>query len=94
MQVNVKTGDVLVVSSVGYDDVEIAVTDKTASPLKVTLTISQELLDDVVVIGYGTTRAKNFTGSVDVVKMEDSPVSDLGIRNLSDMLRGLPRSWC
>ena len=87
-ELNVKTGDILVVSSVGYDDVEIAVTDKTTSPLKVTLTISQELLDDVVVIGYGTTRAKNFTGSVDVVKMEDSPVSDLGIRNLSDMLRG------
>ena len=87
-ELSVKTGDVLVVSSVGYDDVEIAVTESTASPLKVTLAISQELLDDVVVIGYGTTRAKNFTGSVDVVKMEDSPVADLGIRNLADMLRG------
>lgn len=87
-ELSVKTGDVLVISSVGYDDVEIAVTDNTASPLSVSLSISQELLDDVVVIGYGTTRAKNFTGSVDVVRMEDSPVADLGIRNLADMLRG------
>jgi len=53
--------DVLVVSSVGYDDVEVTVGDQ--SNLTIRLSISQELLDDVVVIGYGTTRAKNFTGA-------------------------------
>ena len=78
--------DVLVISSVGYDDVEVTVGDKTT--LRIQLNISSELLDDVVVIGYGTTRAKNFTGSVDVVKMSDSPVADLGLSNVSDMIRG------
>ena len=87
-ELNCKNGDVLVISSVGYDDVELTVTDKTVSPLKIQLSIAQEILDDVVVIGYGTTRAKNFTGSVDVMKMEDSPVADLGLNTASDMLRG------
>ena len=78
--------DVLVISSVGYDDVEITVGNQT--DITVVLSISQELLDDVVVIGYGTTRAKNFTGSVDVMKMDESPVADLGLSNAADMIRG------
>ena len=85
-ELSCNTGDVLVVSSVGYDDVEVTVGDKT--DLTIRLSIAQEILDDVVVIGYGTTRAKNFTGSVDVMKMQDSPVADLGLSNVSDMLRG------
>ena len=78
--------DVLVISSVGYDEVEITVGDQT--DITVRLNISSELLDDVVVIGYGTTRAKNFTGSVDVMKTADSPVADLGLNTVSDMMRG------
>ncbi len=78
--------DVLVISSVGYDEVEVTVGNQTE--LTIRLNISSELLDDVVVIGYGTTRAKNFTGSVDVMKTADSPVADLGLSNVSDMIRG------
>lgn len=85
-QISCKSGDVLVVSSVGYDDVEYTVTDKDNVTIR--LSVAQEILDDVVVIGYGTTRAKNFTGSVDVMKMEDSPVADLGLSTASDMIRG------
>ena len=85
-EISCKPSDVLVISSVGYDNQEVTVGNKTE--LRIVLSISQELLDDVVVIGYGTTRAKNFTGSVDVLKMTDSPVADLGLSNLADMLRG------
>ena len=81
-----KPDDILVVSCVGYDDVEEPVNKR--SSITITLNISQELLDDVVVIGYGTTRAKNFTGSVDVVKMSDSPVGDMGLTQTSDLIRG------
>ncbi len=77
---------ILVVSSVGYDEVEVPLNGRTE--LTIPLSISQELLDDVVVIGYGTTRAKNFTGSVDVVKLADSPVADMGLQTTSDLLRG------
>ena len=82
-EINCAPADVLVISSIGYDEVEMTVGDRTE--ITVRLEISQELLDDVVVIGYGTTRAKNFTGSVDVVKMSESPVADLGLSNVSDM---------
>lgn len=85
-EINCSPSDVLVVTSMGYDDVEVTVGDKTS--FHIVLSISQEVLDDVVVIGYGTTRAKNFTGSVDVMKMEDSPIANLGLNNVSDMLRG------
>lgn len=81
-----QVNDVLVISSVGYDDVEYTVTDQ--DNITIRLSIAQEILDDVVVIGYGTTRAKNFTGSVDVMKMNDSPVADLGLTTASDMMRG------
>ncbi len=77
---------ILVFSSIGFEDVEIAVKGK--KELTVVMSVSQELLDDVVVIGYGTTRAKNFTGSVDVVKMSDSPVAEMGLQSASDLLRG------
>ena len=77
---------VLVISSIGFDEVQVSVKGK--NNINVVMQISQELLDDVVVIGYGTTRAKNFTGSVDVVKMSDSPVAEMGLQSASDLLRG------
>ena len=85
-QINCPANAVLVITSIGFEDAEEAVGNRTS--LTVTLQVSQELLDDVVVIGYGTTRAKNFTGSVDVVKMADSPISDMGLTTTSDLLRG------
>ncbi|MBO6063852.1 MAG: carboxypeptidase-like regulatory domain-containing protein, partial [Bacteroidales bacterium] len=81
-----KKGDVLVITSIGYKDLEVTVDDRAFYNL--TMELDNQILDDVVVIGYGTTRAKNFTGSVDVIKMTDSPVADLGLSNLADMLRG------
>ncbi len=84
--INVPADAVLVVTSIGFDEVEVPVKGK--NELTIVMQVSQELLDDVVVIGYGTTRAKNFTGSVDVVKMSDSPVADMGLQTASDLLRG------
>ena len=82
-----KTGDVLVITSIGYKDVEITVDDRATYTIKMEL--DNQVLDDVVVIGYGTTRAKNFTGSVDVMKTgEDAPVANLGLNNVADMMRG------
>ena len=81
-----KKGDVLVITSIGYKDLEVTVDDRAFYNL--TMELDNQILDDVVVIGYGTTRAKNFTGSVDVIKMTDSPIADLGLSNLADMLRG------
>ncbi len=79
--------DILVISSVGYKGVEVAVGNKTE--LTIQLELDNQVLDDVVVIAYGTTRAKNFTGSVDVMKTGgDAPVANLGLNNVADMMRG------
>lgn len=78
-------GDTLVISYIGYDDRKV-VYDGHGN-LKISLKPSEKILDEVVVIGYGTTKAKNFTGSVDVVKMEDSPIADMGLTSANDMLR-------
>lgn len=53
---------VLIFSSVGYENSEIAVNGQ--STLSVTLKQSEKLQDAVVVIGYGTARKKDLTGSV------------------------------
>ena len=54
-QINCPADAVLVISSIGFEEVEVAVKGKAT--ITVTMMVAQELLDDVVVIGYGTTRA-------------------------------------
>ncbi len=83
--VTVSQGATLVFSYVGYETQEIKVTSKT---INVTMKEDAGLLDEVVVIGYGTVKAKNFTGSVDAVKMADSPIADLNLSSATDLLRG------
>lgn len=53
---------VLVISSVGYVSQEVRLAGKTS--VKVTLLEDKEVLDEVVVVGYGTMRKVDLTGSV------------------------------
>jgi len=62
-------GDVLVFSMVGYETEEVAVNKKTVIDVQLNLTASS--LNQVVVVGYGTTRKRDLTGSVGSVKMSD-----------------------
>jgi TonB-linked SusC/RagA family outer membrane protein len=62
----------LVISSVGYTDMEVQV--KGRKEVNVTLTISEKVLDQVVVIGYGTANKRDLTGSI--VKIEGKEVAD------------------
>lgn len=71
----VKGNDVLIFSSVGYEEQEIPV--KNQSVINLSLGISQKILEDVVVIGYGTQKRKNVTGAVssfDARKLEERPI--------------------
>lgn len=61
--------DVLVFSSVGYADYEEPV--GSASTLSVRLKASVGDLNEVIVIGYGTSRKKDLTGSVATVTAKD-----------------------
>ncbi len=61
--------DVLVFSYIGYQPIEEAVGGR--SQIDVSLAPSSELLDEVVVIGYGTAERKEITNSVASVDAED-----------------------
>lgn len=67
----------LEVSSIGFKTVEVPVAGK--NNLSIILASDTELLEDVVVIGYGTAKKRDYIGSASVLKGEDvakvSPVS-------------------
>lgn len=58
---------ILVISFVGMKTQEVAV----KSTLKIVMQIDAELLDEVMVVAYGTARKESFTGSASVIKSED-----------------------
>lgn len=77
---------VLVFSYIGYTRKEVS-TDGRQS-LSVQLEEDTESLDEVIVIGYGTTRRQDFTGSVSSVRQEDSPVALASNLNALESLKG------
>ncbi|MDR1369754.1 MAG: SusC/RagA family TonB-linked outer membrane protein, partial [Dysgonamonadaceae bacterium] len=79
-------GSVLVVSYVGYVSQEMKLGE--SSDLDVIVREDFRLLDEVVVVGYGTMQRKNFTGSIQTVNMTNSPVALAPRTNAFDALRG------
>lgn len=75
----------LEISSMGYQSQSIAV--KGRSDFTVTLTSDTQYLDEVVVVGYGTQKKVNLTGSVSMVTSED--MASRPVSNMSSGLQGL-----
>lgn len=76
---NMSPNGTLVVSFVGYKTQEVQV--KGQKQLQVVLSEDAEMLDEVVVIGYGTMKKSGLTGAVSSIgnkDIKDSPVSNLG----------------
>ncbi|MGJ7029602.1 TonB-dependent receptor [Niabella hirudinis] len=77
---NVKKGDVLVFSRIGYEAREITISDQPS--IEITLTALEGRMDEIVVVGYGTQKRENVTGAVAQIQMEkvlgDRPVTSLG----------------
>ena len=67
--IDAQTGDVLIVSYVGYQRKEIKV--GSANFLAVTVAESMSNLDDVVVIGYGKSKRVNLTSAQKTVTSKD-----------------------
>ncbi len=59
----------VVVSSVGYNPQEVDISDKAT--VSIALVTASQSLNDVVVIGYGTAKKQDLTGSVVSVKAKD-----------------------
>lgn len=76
---NVDSGDrTLQIRSVGFQPIEIAIGDD--DEVRVTLNAEVGSLEEVVVVGYGTQKRANITGSVSQVKGDDlrrSPVANV-----------------
>lgn len=66
---DVKDGAILVLSSIGYANVEIPVGGR--SVIDVVLHEDTQYLDEVVVIGYGTVKKSDLSGAVSQLKSED-----------------------
>lgn len=67
---NAKVNDVLVISFLGYDPIEVKVTT-TNSKLTLNFKENVKYLDEVVVIGYGVQKKKLVTGATVQVKGEE-----------------------
>ena len=65
----VSSGDVLEISYIGYVTQELPVGNK--SQFNVTLAEDTQALDEVVVVGYGTMRKSDVTGSIATAKGEE-----------------------
>lgn len=85
-KIEVSENATLLVSFIGYETQEIKVKDK--SNIEVVLEEDTRLLDEVVVVGYGTQKKVNVTGSIssiDVTKEAESRP----LTNLSTVLSGM-----
>lgn len=81
---NIQTGDVLVVSYLGFVPKEITV--KNFSPLSIKLVEDAAALDEVIVVGYGTQRKKEITGAVSVISAQT--IEDLKPVRIEQALQG------
>ena len=67
--INASTGDVLLISFVGFDQQQVPIQNQ--SNISVALSPSSESLEEVVVMGYTTQKKKDLTGAVSVVDVEE-----------------------
>lgn len=81
---NVPAQGMLIVSYVGYKTKEVAYTQGRA--LKIVLEEDTETLDEVVVVGYGTQKKANLTGSVTSVNFDE--LATMPVANTTNMLQG------
>jgi TonB-linked SusC/RagA family outer membrane protein len=81
----VKSGDVLVFSSIGYEEQEVPVVKQTT--VNISFTSSTQGLDEVVVVGFGTQKKVNLTGAVSSISSKDLTARPVG--QASSALQGL-----
>lgn len=74
----VPAGSILEISYIGYDNREIKLKDE--APLTVILTENSTLLEELVVIGYGSVRKRDLTGAVSQInadQIQKGPVTNI-----------------
>ncbi len=82
--ISCKPGAELEVSFIGYKDI----TAKAQNGMTITLKEDAQVLNDVVVVGYGTMRKKDLTGSV--VQIRPDKLANENPATVQDLLRSTP----
>jgi TonB-dependent starch-binding outer membrane protein SusC len=88
-KLDVPNNAVLVYSFVGYNATEVNYTGQKT--INVTLKLDDKLLNEIVVVGYGSQLKKNVTGAVQTIgakEIKDIPVSQIG-QKLQGQLAGV-----
>lgn len=78
-------GDTLTISALGYVD-KTVIASENRSNLRIVLQSDVQVLDDVVVVGYGVQKKVNLTGAVSVVSSQD--LENRTSPDLTHMLQG------
>jgi TonB-linked SusC/RagA family outer membrane protein len=87
--INVKPGDILVISFVGFATTEYKVTKamlQAAKPIGLTLALAEAKMSEVVIVGYGTRTKGAVTGAISTVKSE--VFENKSLNNPYDALQG------
>ena len=84
-----ENGKVLVISYIGMEKKEVPI---TGSVINVTLQNNDRSLDEVVVIGYGTAKRKDITGSVASVKSE--VLASIPVSSVAEAISGKLAGVC
>lgn len=82
---NVDEDDKLVISYIGYINIEVAAASNIGN---IKMKLAQSDLNEVVVVGYGTMRKKDLTGSI--VQILPDKVANDNPKTVQDLLRGAP----
>ncbi|MDB5262784.1 MAG: TonB-dependent receptor, partial [Adhaeribacter sp.] len=83
-ELNVPDNATLVISFIGYNTQEVAVGNR--STVNVSLILDSKALEEVVVVGYGTVRKSDLTGSVSSIK--GSAVREFPVVSVDQALQG------
>ena len=83
--IEVNTGEVLVFSYIGFNNREINVAEMAADAV-ITLEPNSQLLDEVVVIGYGTQSRRNVTSAIS--KLDNNILANAPRANVGSSLQG------
>lgn len=83
--IQASVGQNLVISYIGYET-QVMKIARANQQINVVLKESSELIDEVVVVAYGTQKKANLTGAVSSVKVND--IKDIPVSNTSSLLQG------
>lgn len=85
-EISVSIGNKLKVSYVGYAPKEVTVDSR--NPLVIKMDMNTQLLQDVVVVGYGTMKKKDLTGAIS--QIDPAKAADRNPNTVQDLLKGIP----